>query len=66
MTLREKMLAFRAKNNLSQTKAAKLANITPMTWSSIERGIQNPSPLSEAKINLVIEGGTDESISKSN
>ncbi len=55
--LREKMIDFRAKNNLSQSKAAKLAKVTLMTWGSVERGIQSPSKLTESKIIRVINGG---------
>lgn len=48
--LKDEMLEFRAKYSLSQEKAAKMAKITLQTWNQVERGIQNPSRVTEAKI----------------
>lgn len=56
MALKEKMLEYRAKNNLSQRKAAAAAGITLQTWYSVENGYQTPSKLTEKKILLVIDG----------
>ena len=56
MALREKMLEYRAKHNLSQRKAAAAAGITLQTWYSVENGYQTPSKLTEKKILLVIDG----------
>lgn len=50
MDLKEEMLEFRAKHNLSQRKAADMARITSQTWYSVEKGYQNPSALTEHKI----------------
>lgn len=54
MTLQEEMIRFRAKNNLSQTKACKMANITLQTWNQVELGNQKPSRMTESKIRQVI------------
>lgn len=65
--LTEEMIAFRARHNFSQRKAATLANITFMTWSNVERGVQSPSKLTEQKIRMAImEGDQNESINKQN
>lgn len=53
--IREEMLRFRAKHNLSQPKCAKLAGITVQTWNQVELGQQNPSRLTEAKIRLAMQ-----------
>lgn len=50
-----KMLAYRARNNISQAELARRCGLTLMTVNSIENGRQSPSKLSEAKIRLVIE-----------
>ena len=62
MGLCEEMVAYRAKHNISQRKAAELAKITCMTWGCVERGIQSPSKLTEKKIRMVIEEGENESV----
>ena len=65
--LKDEMLAFRAKYNYSQRKAAELAKITFMTWGNIERGIQSPSKVTECKIrNILNERSDNESISITN
>lgn len=63
MSLQDEMLTFRAKNNVSQRKAAELAGITLQTWYSVEKGHQNPSSITERKIRLVM-GGVNESINQ--
>lgn len=60
--LKEEMLVYRALHKLSQGKAAELAGITKQTWYSIENGYQNPSKVTEAKIRILIEKETNESI----
>ena len=55
MSIQDEMMRFRANNNLSQEKAAKMANITLQTWNQVELGRQNPSRMTEAKIRLVID-----------
>ena len=58
MDLKEEMLNFRAKNNLSQRRAAERAQITNQTWYAVENGYQNPSKMTEMKIRKVIAGDT--------
>ena len=56
MDITKRMLDFRAKNDLSIEKAAMLAGITKQTWAHVERGLQDPSRLTEAKIMMITEG----------
>lgn len=58
--LPERMLDFRAKNNMSQRELAEKVKVTIQTINSIERGLQEPSRLTRKKIELVIgeEKGT--------
>jgi transcriptional regulator with XRE-family HTH domain len=60
MKLPERMLDFRARNNMSQRELAEKVKVTIQTINSIERGIQEPSRLTRKKIELVIgeEGET--------
>lgn len=60
MEVVEKMIEFRAKNDLSIEKAAQIAGVTKQTWAHVERGLQNPSRLTEAKIMLVVGGEEDD------
>ena len=54
--LRQKMLDYRAKHNISQQKLAELCKLTPQTVCNIENGIQAPSKLTKQKILNVVEG----------
>lgn len=56
MSLKDRILDYRAKYGLSQAKMAKRCGITMTTLSNIERGIQTPSRLTEAKIERVLDG----------
>ena len=58
--LPERMLDFRAKNNMSQRELAEKVKVTIQTINSVERGLQEPSRLTRKKIELVIgeEGET--------
>lgn len=56
MELKEKMLDYRARNNISQRKAAAAAGITLQTWYSVENGYQKPSKMTEKKILLSMDG----------
>ena len=58
MTLQEKMVAYRAKEKISQTELAHRCGLSIQTVNSVENGLQKPSKLTEAKIMLVI-GGTE-------
>ena len=55
MTLGEQMVEYRARSNLSMRDAAKKANISLQAWMYVERGLQNPQRLTEAKIKRLIE-----------
>lgn len=55
MTLAEEMVRYRAVHKLSQGDFAELCGINIMTVNHVERGLQSPTPLTEAKIRLVIE-----------
>ena len=57
MDLMNEMLMYRAKNGLSQKESAEQAGIALQTWTQIERGLQNPSRVTEAKIRLLIGKG---------
>ena len=54
-SLIDKMVRYRAKHNLSQSKFAELVGVSVQTINSIETGQQEPSKMTEAKILLVIE-----------
>jgi DNA-binding XRE family transcriptional regulator len=54
--LRQKMLDYRARHNISQYKLAELCKLTPQTVCNVENGIQEPSKLTKQKILNVIEG----------
>ena len=54
MTLQEQMIDYRAKNNRSMKEFARQAGLTIQTVMHVERGLQNPSRLTLAKIQRVI------------
>ena len=58
MTLAERMLDYRAKENISQKELARRVGVTLQTVNSIETRQQTPSRLTVAKIELII--GKDE------
>ena len=53
--LRQKMLDYRARHNISQYKLAELCKLTPQTICNIENGTQSPSKLTYQKILNLIE-----------
>lgn len=53
--LRNKMLDYRAKHNLSQGELASRCNVTKQTIWAVENGIQKPSKLTERKILNIVE-----------
>ena len=57
MELREKMLAYRAKNNISQAEMAKRCNVSIQTINFIENGKQKPQAKTEYRILNVIKEG---------
>ena len=54
--LQDKMLAYRAKENISQGELAARCGLTLATVNSIENGRQSPSRLTEKKIRLIVDG----------
>lgn len=58
--LSEKMVLYRAKERISQSELAKRCGLTLQTIYSIEKGVQNPSRVTEAKIRLVVESPKEE------
>ena len=52
---REKILDYRARNNISQYKFAELCKLTVQTVCNIENGVQSPSKLTKKKILNLIE-----------
>lgn len=58
--LSDKMVLYRAKERITQTELAKRCGVTLQTIYSIEKGIQNPSRVTEAKIRLVVEAPKEE------
>lgn len=58
--LSEKMVLYRAKERISQSELAKRCGLTLQTIHSIEKGVQNPSRVTEVKIRLVVEGQKEE------
>lgn len=60
MALADEMVRYRAAHKLSQGDFAKLCGINVMTVNHVERGLQSPTPLTEAKIRLVIDANKQE------
>ena len=58
--LAEEMVTYRARHGMSQSKLAELCGINVMTINYIERGLQKPTSLTEAKIRLVINEKKEE------
>ena len=54
MKLPDRILEYRAKENLSQAALAKRVGVSVQTINSIENGSQEPGKLTKAKIELVI------------
>lgn len=52
--LPDRILEYRAKENLSQAAFAKRVGVSVQTINSIENGSQEPGKLTRAKIELVI------------
>lgn len=55
MTIAEKILAYRAENNLSMQKFAELCNVSMQTIYNIEKRNTKPSRFTLAKIKKVLE-----------
>lgn len=62
MTLQDRMVEYRAKNRLSVEQAAVQCGISTQTWRYVERGLQDASRVTVAKIELFIGKEKDETI----
>lgn len=51
-----RIMAYRAKHDLSGAEFAKLCKITPQTLYNVANGIQNPSKFTREKIEIVLRG----------
>lgn len=58
--LSEKMIEYRAKERISQKELARRVGVTLQTINSIENGLQEPSKVTRAKIDLVINKKEEE------
>ena len=54
------MINYRARHRISMRAFAEKCGVSLQTIYSIENGLQTPSRVTEAKINLVLEGDADE------
>ena len=54
MTLQERMVEYRAKERINQQELGERCGLSKQTINSIENGIQEPSRVTVAKIELVI------------
>ena len=53
--LAEDMVKYRARHKVSQASLAERCGVSVMTVNHIERGLQSPTAVTEAKIRLVID-----------
>lgn len=60
MELAEEMIQYRARHNLSQAKFGELCGVSVMTINFVERGLQNPSNLTAAKIRILLDSEKEE------
>lgn len=54
--LKERILRYRAKQRINQQKMADRCGVSKQTICNIENGLQEPSKLTIAKIELVLDG----------
>ena len=54
MTLAERIVRYRAMHDMSQTEFAEACKLSLQTVNSVENGLQNPSKLTVAKIEVVL------------
>lgn len=54
MSLQDRMIEYRARERLTQVAFAQRVGLSTQTVNSVERGIQEPSKVTKAKIELVI------------
>lgn len=55
MTLKEKIVAFRGRHNLTQVELAKMCKVSHTTIIHIENGKIKPTKLTQAKILAIID-----------
>ena len=53
--LGKRIIAYRAKHNLSIGQMAMLCRVSSVTMTNVERGLQNPSRLTLTKILAVLD-----------
>jgi len=56
MDLREAMLEYRARHDMSMREFAEKCNLSIQTINYVEKGLQKPSRLTLKKIMLVLKG----------
>ena len=54
MTLQERMVEYRAKERITQMELAARCGLSTQTVGAVENGLQEPSRITKAKIELVI------------
>ena len=59
MDISEKMVAYRAKERISQAELARRCGVSLQTINSIEMGHQSPSRVTLAKIEMVLKGESE-------
>lgn len=59
MELKDRMLEYRAKNNISQKELASRVGVTLQTINAVEAGTQTPSALTKTKIELIVGKGEE-------
>ncbi len=55
MDIREEMVKYRARENISMREMAARCNVSLQTIYSIENGMQDPSRVTREKIRLVLD-----------
>lgn len=53
-TLQERMIEYRAKERINQKELATRVGVSLQTINTVENGLQEPSNLTKAKIELVV------------
>ena len=54
MTLSERMIEYRAKERINQQELADRCGVSKQTINTIERDVQTPSKVTQAKIELIV------------
>lgn len=64
--LKDDIVKYRAKHNISMEEFASMCNLTLQTIYNIEREISNPTRLTESKIRIVIDADEEENKKEDN